>query len=192
VVVWRTFPVMMMQPGGGSGGSGGSGGGDTGGGGDTASSALTQSECENGLDRFVAASCSDASGFTQWKTATCPKVAAPASAACAAALERAKASYAQLTTATFFCSGAGTTDSADPSAIDFLLAVMCVSAMNNNSCAGLTCRYNQDCPTGYTCNDAIKKCVKTDAPCVGLPCKYNQDCPTGLTCNDGIKQCTKT
>ncbi|MBK7864442.1 MAG: hypothetical protein IPJ65_38730 [Archangiaceae bacterium] len=179
---------------GGAGTAGGSGtaGGAGGSAGGSSPSALDQAQCEAGLNRFAAAGCSDAAQYTQLKQTVCPKVSNASSAVCSAALTRAEGTYSQLQSASFYCTSFGTTDSADPAAVDFLLAVFCVTSMNSNLCAGLACAYNTDCPTGYTCNDATDKCVKTDAACIGLPCKYNVDCPTGLTCNNAIGQCSKS
>ena len=124
------------------------------------------------------------------KTDVCPKIPNATSALCATPLTRAKACHAQFQTAALACV-LGSTDSSDPCAVDVLLGVLCVSTMNSNFCAGVTCTYNSDCPSNYSCNDRTKRCVNNSANCTGLPCTYNSDCPTGQTCNNGTGQCNR-
>lgn len=181
--------------GGGSAAGGGAGGGTAGGagggaGGGAASAALTVAECETDMGRFEAANCADQSGWTMAKTTVCPKIPNATSALCAAPLTKAKACHAQFQSAALACV-LGATDSSDPCAVDVLLGVLCVAAMNNNACAGASCMYSTDCPTGYTCNDKTDRCVNTSASCVGLPCLYGTDCPTGQTCNNATGQCNR-
>ncbi len=151
---------------------------------------LSVAECETDMARFEAANCSDQSGWTMVKTTICPKLPNTTSMLCETPLTKAKACHAQFQTAQLACV-LGQTDSTDPCAVDVLLGVLCVAAMNNNTCAGATCMYNSDCPTGYSCNDKTDRCVNTSASCVGLPCTYNADCPTGQTCNNGTGQCNR-
>lgn len=177
--------------GGSGGGAGGGSGGGAGGGGGSSAEQLSVSECQTDMDRFASAQCGDQSYWSAMSSTICPKIPNATTALCAAPLTRAKTCHAQFQTATIACNGFGQADSADPCAVDVLYGVLCVAAMNNNYCASASCTYNQDCPTGYTCNDRTKRCVNTSHNCIGLPCTYNQDCPTGETCNNAIGQCSK-
>jgi hypothetical protein len=180
--------------GGGSGGGatgGGTGGGATGGGtGGGAASGLSVAECNADMDKLASVGCADASNWTMAKTAICAKIPNASSALCADALTRARACQTQFVGATFGCV-LGSTDSSDPCAVDVLLGVYCVAAMNNSSCAAAACQYSTDCPTNFGCNSKTGKCFNSSAYCVGVPCTFGVDCPTGETCNSALNQCVR-
>lgn len=177
------------------------GGKDTGGGADgtvhqadgSVPSGFTKASCEKAMDRFIGAACPDASYWTKLKNSACSALNTSQSTShCATPLQKANSAVPNLQGATFSCV-MGATDTTSVAAVDVLLGVLCVATVNNNDCAGVSCKYNSDCPSNYSCNDAIKRCYRKDASfCVGLPCKYNMDCPTGLTCNNGTGQCNAT
>lgn len=191
LVLMACGPSGSTGVGGGEGGGAGGGmAGGAGGGGGSGAATLSVSECETDMAKFEGANCADQSGWTMMKTTLCPKLPNATAALCETPLKKAKACHAQFQSATMVCT-LGQTDSADPCAVDVLLGVLCVATMNSNQCAGISCMYNSDCPTGYACNDKTDRCVSSSASCIGLPCKYNADCPTGLTCNNGTGQCNK-
>jgi hypothetical protein len=169
----------------------GTDGGGGGGGQDAGPAAYTLDECNQDLDRLANVGCGDGATWAQAKQSSCTKLGNAATALCEGALTKADQSHAQFQSAELFCN-LGTADSNDPSAADVLMAVMCVATVNNGNCAGLSCQYNSDCPSDYSCNDATKKCFKKSSACIGLPCKYNMDCPTGLTCSDALGQCVRS
>jgi hypothetical protein len=175
--------------GGSAGGTGGGAGGGSGGG--SGGVALTVAECQQEMGRFESANCADKATWTAVKTDICPKSTNTTSALCNDALVKAKACHTQFQTATIACV-LGNTDSQDPCAVDVLMGVLCVNAMNNNFCAATTCASFTDCGSGYGCNDKTKRCFNNSNNCIGLPCSSFTDCPTGQTCNSGIKQCVKS
>lgn len=71
----------------------------------------------------------------------------------------------------------------------FAAGTACASAVNDTDCYSVSCKYNQDCPSGWSCNNKTEKCFNTSAKCGGLPCRYNQDCPSGFTCNNALEVC---
>lgn len=189
--------------GGGAGGLSGTGGGFSGTGGGSAGGASTAGgsaggaaqgwsaqACDAAMDKFASANCADAQSWLGLKTAACAKLSNTTSVAlCGTAFSRAQACQAQfISQAMLACTFAGT-DTNDTCGADVVLGALCAGTVNNGQCAGVTCRFNSDCPSGWSCNDQTARCVNSSARCPGLPCRYNADCPTGFTCNDGTRQC---
>lgn len=174
----------------------GDAGRDAAGGGDTSrgdagnNTSLTQANCNSAMDMLAAAGCSDSSYWTQMKNHACTRLSTNLTTThCQTPLQRAQSSYPDIQGGDFYCNG-GSTDSTSVAAVDVLLGVLCAATVNNNDCAGVTCQYNSDCPSEYSCNDATERCYQNSASfCAGLPCIYNSDCPDNLTCNDGTGQC---
>jgi hypothetical protein len=144
------------------------------------------------MDKMAATNCADKNDYATAKTAVCPKIGSTVSAtACATPLTKAETCQSQFQSATFTCNGLGVTDSTDTCAVDVLLGVFCVAAMNNNNCASAQCMYSTDCPTDWSCNTQTGRCFNQSFSCPGLPCQYSTDCPTNQTCNSGTGQCNR-
>lgn len=67
----------------------------------------------------------------------------------------------------------------------------CAGAMSDPKCYGGSCTSFTDCPTGWSCNEAIGQCFDNAHSCIGAPCSSFTDCSTGTTCNQALKLCTK-
>lgn len=174
------------------GGSSSTGGGAAGGGapGGGAATGWTAASCDAAMEKFASASCADRQSWLDLKVSACAKLGNTNSTAlCGAAMSKANACQAQFVSQGMVACTAFGTDTNDTCGVDVVLGALCAATVNNVACAGVTCQYNSDCPTGWTCNDQTDRCVQTSARCPGLPCRYNADCPTGFTCNNGTGQC---
>ncbi len=67
----------------------------------------------------------------------------------------------------------------------------CAGAMSDPKCYGGSGTSFTDCPTGWSCNEAIGQCFDNAHSCIGAPCSSFTDCSTGTTCNQALKMCTK-
>ena len=67
----------------------------------------------------------------------------------------------------------------------------CAGAVSDPKCYGGSCTSFTDCPTGWSCNEAIGQCFDNAHSCIGAPCSSFTDCSTGTTCNKALKLCTK-
>ncbi|MCU0697169.1 MAG: hypothetical protein MUC96_11610 [Myxococcaceae bacterium] len=176
--------------GGSSGGGSSVGGGTGGGGGGAAGQTWTAAACDAAMDKFASANCPDSANWLGLKTAACAKLSNVTSVAlCATAFSKAQACQAQFISQAMLACTFGGTDTNDTCGADVVLGALCAATVNTAQCAGVQCRFNTDCPSGWTCNDQTDRCVNTSARCPGLPCRFNTDCPTGFTCNDATGQC---
>jgi hypothetical protein len=181
----------LTVTGGGTSGAGGGmvqGGGQAGG---ASQGSWTAAGCDAVMDKFAAVNCADRQNWLGLKVSACAKLSNTNSVAlCGAAFTRAKACESQfLSQAMLACIIGLGTDTNDTCGPDVVLGALCAATVNNGQCAGVQCRFNADCPTGWTCNDQTDRCVDTSANCPGLPCRFNADCTTGFTCNNATGQC---
>lgn len=68
----------------------------------------------------------------------------------------------------------------------------CVVAVNDPQCYGGACKSFADCPSGWSCNEALGQCYDDSHACLGAPCKSFADCSSGTTCNSALEVCTKS
>lgn len=66
----------------------------------------------------------------------------------------------------------------------------CTAAIVRNSCYGIACENFTDCPSGWSCNEAIGHCFDSaSTSCAGVPCNSFTDCATGDSCNEAVGIC---
>lgn len=196
LIVALTFacsPAPMMNTGGGggsiTGGGGGASGGGAGGGGGGQTGLTEAQRVAVYCEKTRTASCS------QWfatQQECVDLVARTQHTLCQAKWEAETDCLGTTQPSDWMCSAFGEPVIASTRCRDqYGFGSYCRLAIANIRCFAGACRYNADCPTGFSCNDKTEHCFDSSAQCGGLPCSYNADCPTGFTCNNALEQCVR-